>query len=387
MIQDVLRLLVAFAAASAPASDITKDRASVLASDALSGVMVDYCRQAAPNRMDAITSAWQKWRTASQIDAIRTALGSQAVAGIDAGSAKQAADIRQKMASAGTADTVCSQLPAMWAQPGFDMRASYPAAYPVGPTPQAAPAQTPVDRPATAGPALSQSQIETIVSSFYEGYQGLQFTVIETAYLVLKDGTVRHGLPDVGPSGFDIAADRAKFPKRWGRWQKSGGAYTFQFPGDNSFTSPRGAQVRGPARAGLTLDNRYQSASGYQIAGGAGSFSFHNLILRSDGRFTRSNTGFVGGTIGTGNTTVAAGTNWDDKGSATTVTGQGAAGRGGSVSHNGTTDADLQGSYRITGYELELKFDSGRRESHFFFVSADQKLIGLDDGTMIVRKP
>jgi hypothetical protein len=61
--------------------------------------------------------------------------------------------------------------------------------------------------------------------------------------------------------------------------------------------------------------------------------------------------------------------------------------RGGNASSNGTRDADLRGTYRIDGYELSLVFESGRRETHFFYVAPDQKLIGIDDEAMIVPEP
>lgn len=391
IISPILGLAVALAAAAAPLSEVDTARASVVGSDILSATMVDYCRQAAPARATAIDTAWRKWRAVSQVEAIRSALGANAVARTETAFAAQKVSIRQKMEGLGNADAVCAQLPATWSDASFDMRANYPKAYPVSATQAAAPAPAkPVTKLAQGkalGKSLAAAQIETIVSSFYEGYVGTQFTLTETNYLVLKDGTVRSGLPNVGPGDFDVAADRAQFPNKWGQWQKSAGGYVFRFAGDKSFAAPRGASVRGPAKPGLKLDNHYQTASGYQIIGGAGSFNFSNLTLRGDGRFTRSNHGFTGGTVGVGGNAVTAGTTWDDKGSVTTVTGEGAAMRGGGTTRNGTTDADLQGTYRINGYELELLFESGRRESHFFFVSTDQRMIGLDDGTMIVRKP
>ncbi len=206
---------------------------------------------------------------------------------------------------------------------------------------------------------------------FEQGYVGINFQLTEKAYLLLKDGTVRRDLPTVGPSDFDVAADKAANPGNWGRWTRRNGIYVFRFAGDSDFSGVPGEEVHAPAQNSMVLTQGYHSASGYTILGGAGSYSFHSLTFSAAGRFTRANTGFTGGSIGVGPTTVAAGTAWDDKGSATTVTGQGAAVRGGSVSNTGTTDADLQGRYHIDGYQLDLVYDSGRRESHFFYVTAD----------------
>lgn len=392
MTMDFALFAMALSAAATSPSDATNDRMRVIASDTLSSVMVDYCREAAPARAEGVTTAWKRWQLVSEIDAIRSALGPEAVATIETAMADQRTSTRDTLARLGPADTVCAQVPATWTQASFDMRTAYPLAYPVNApaeakTPPAKPVATrgiPATKP---GQTLDQNHIEAIVSSWYEGYVGIQYTLTETAYLVLKDGTVRKGLPDVGPGEFDVAADRAKSPKQWGQWQKSGAAYTFRFPGDKSYTPPRNAQVRARSKTGLTLNNSYQTSSGYQIAGGAGSFSFRKLVLKSDGRFSRANWGFTGGTTGIGETAVVAGTTWDDKGQVTTVTGEGAAMRGGNASSNGTTDADLRGTYRIDGYQLEFTFENDRRETHFFYVTPDQKLIGIDDEAMIVPKP
>ncbi len=383
----VFALALPLAAAPGPVSDSDKARLRVLGSDILGGVMVDYCRQKAPARTEAAEAAWRRWQGASRIAAIRAALGAEAVARDEAAFAAQRTVVEEKMAGQGAPDTVCAQLPAMFAQPGFDMHGLYPAAYPVAGETEApaGPVAEPL-APAT-GHGLAQAQIQTIVSSFYQGYRGVQFTLFETAYLVLKDGTARHGLPSAGPRDFDLAADRAKSPQLWGQWRRQGAGYVFRFPGDRDFAAPPGAEVHGAAPAGLTLNNDFGGASGYQFIGGAGSFSFHHLVLRGDGRFTRASSGFTGGTTGFGNQTIAAGTSWNDKGRATTVTGEGAAVRGGIVDRRATPGAELQGTYRIDGYELDLVFDSGRRESHFFYVTPNHERIGLDDGTMIVRKP
>lgn len=391
---------LAVALATAPDMDagVLNDRMHVVGSDVLSVVMVDYCRETAPARTAAVDAAFAKWRTISQVDAIRAAIGPDAVARTEAAVAAKRASTRQMLVNLGTPDVVCTQLPATWTQSSFDMRANYPKAYPVSQTVQAdtsvasAPGATAVQAKAPVpaarpGAGLNQAQIETIVSSWYQGYYGTQFTLFETGYLVLKDGTVRKGLPTVGPSDFDLAADRAASPDLWGRWQKTGKSYAFRFPGDSGFTTPENDNVQVRTPPGFKLNNSFHASSGYQILGGAGSFSFRSLSLRGDGRFTRATHGFTGGTIGIGATAVSAGTTWDDKGSVTTVTGEGAAVRGGGGRTNGTTDADLEGTYRIDGYELVLTFDSGKRESHFFYVSANREMITVDNESMTVKTP
>lgn len=387
MIEGVLALTLALAAAPAP--DVTSDRMRVLGTDILTGQMIDYCRQRAPARAEAAGAAWQKWRGVSQMEAIRAALGADTVARAEAGFANNRPAVEQKMASLGTPDAQCAQVPAMFTQGAFDMHALYPRAYPVEASqtaPAAQPVKAPVEeaRPLAPGQGLTTAKIETIVSSFHFGYEGVQYTLFENGFLLLKDGTVRHDLPPVGPRDFDVAADKAKSPGLWGRWEKRGPKYVLHFSADKGFVEPDGAEVHGPSPAGQMLNANYESASGYQFIGGGGSFSFHHMVFRKDGRFTRANSGFTGGTVGTGATTIAAGTSWNDKGKSTTITGAGAAVRGGIIDRRGTPDADLQGTYHIDGYQLDLTFDSGRHESHFFYVTQDHGLIGLDNGTMII---
>jgi len=384
MITGVFTLALALAAA-APASDVIDDRLKVLGTDALTAQIVDYCRQNAPARVAAIDAAWQAWRATAQVDAMRPTIDSDVLARAETGFAGKRAAVDQKLASS---DPQCTQIAGMFTQAGMDMHALYPKAYPVEAPAPARPAGAPVDQPHVPAPGqgLATARIEAIVSSFHWGYEGVQYTLFENAFLLLKDGTARYGVPSVGPREFDVAADRKASPGLWGKWQKQGNRYELHFEADKGFVVPDGEEIHGASKAGLMLNGDYSSASGYTFIGGAGSYSFHHLMFRGDGRFTRANSGFTGGTIGTGATTVAAGTSWDDKGRATTITGAGAAMRGGVVDRRGTPDADLQGIYHIDGYELDLRFDSGRQESHFFYVTPDHGLIGLDNGTMIIPK-
>ncbi len=381
MIKGVFAL--ALALTTAPASDVIDDRLKVLGTDALTAQIVDYCRRNAPARAPAITAAWQTWRTASQVDAMRPTIDPGILARAESGFADKRAAVDQKLAAS---DPQCTQIAGMFTQAGMDMHTLYSKAYPIEAAPPAQPTKAPAEDPHTLPPGkgLTTAKIETIVSSFHWGYEGVQYTLFENAFLLLKDGTARYGVPSVGPRDFDVAADRAASPGLWGKWQKQGGQYLLHFEADKGFVVPDGEEVHGPASSGQVLNGDYSSASGYTFIGGAGSYTFHHLMFRGDGRFTRANSGFTGGTMGAGATTVAAGTSWDDKGSATTITGAGAAMRGGVIDRRGTPDADLQGTYRIDGYELDLSFFSGRHESHFFYITPKHDLIGVDNGTMIL---
>ena len=387
MIKGVLTLALALATAAAPAPDVIDDRLKVLGTDALTAQIIDYCRRNAPARSAAASAAWQKWRAASQVDAMRPTIDPDILARAESGFADKRTAVEQKLAAS---DPQCAQIAGMFAQAGMDMHALYPKAYPVEAVapPQPEKAKAPVDAPHALPPGegLTTAKIEAIVSSFHWGYEGVQYTLFENAFLLLKDGTARYGVPPVGPRDFDVAADRKASPGLWGKWQKEGGQYRLHFEADKGFVVPDGEEVHGPSPAGQALNGDYSSASGYGFIGGAGAYTFHHLMFRGDGRFTRANSGFTGGTMGAGATTVAAGTSWDDKGRSTTITGAGAAMRGGVIDRRGTPDADLQGTYRIDGYELDLSFFSGRHESHFFYITPKHDLIGVDNGTMILPR-
>ncbi|WP_343699427.1 hypothetical protein [Caulobacter sp.] len=241
------------------------------------------------------------------------------------------------------------------------------------PAASTAPAAKPTPTQAAAPPsasAVKDGDIEAVLYSWSQiyGIGGLQMN--ETTYLLLKDGSVRRDLPV--ERDFDAAASKAREAGQWGRWRKSGATYQLAF-GGGAFETPPGALVRLPGRSGEALAGSYKTSSSYQIGGGAGAWSVRGVSFTADGRFSAFNTGGAGGSVGMGDSRVVANTVYDDEGSAGGVSGSNFG--GGSSRRTPGGAADRQGTYRIDGYTLTLRYDSGRVERGFFYTDAARRSV------------
>lgn len=240
----------------------------------------------------------------------------------------------------------------------------------------------PQKRAAASGKGLKDADIAHLLYSWDQVYEigGLQYK--EYTYLLLKDGGARRDAPDVPPSDFDVAADRRDHPENWGRWKKEGGKVLVDF-GDG-FEEPPGQLFRTPGRRGERLAGVYEGASSYAIPGGAAAWSNWGLALDRDGRFRRWKSGGAGGSVQGGEHTTTTGAAWDDKGSASVVSAPNFG--GGSSSTTGVTDADLQGTYVIDGWSMELRYDSGRVQRGFFFTDAERRNIWFEGAELSMGK-
>jgi hypothetical protein len=226
---------------------------------------------------------------------------------------------------------------------------------------------------------LSRSSIEAVLYSWKQVITGTTMDVEEDAYLLLKNGKARE-LPPVPPEDFDAAAEQAAEPAKWGTWKKRGGNYVIKLAGHSDYVSPPGAKVARPAPANHQLLGLYK-ASGPASVGvhGSGVWSISYLRFTADHRFSLTNTGGSGGTLD--DTTVV--NRWDDDGSSSSVTNPNLG--GGGTKRRRSTAADRQGTYRIDGYTLELRYDSGRVERRFFFLVTD-RLIWFGDEPYLLDK-
>lgn len=250
-----------------------------------------------------------------------------------------------------------------------------------------APEREPASAPATTskskdfpyraadGHGLDPKDIQAVLYSWEQIYEigGLQ--MYEWMYLVLKDGTVRKGLPPVGPQDFDAAAERKAEPALWGRWKKKGGDYLFAWDDAKEWKKPPGQLVRSPGKKNERLDHSYSTSSSYQVPGGAGAWSKSTISFDKKGRFSTYRNGGVGGSVGDGSSegTVTTAGVWDDDGSATSVSAPNFG--GGGSTKRASTLADREGTYKIDGYSIELHFDSGRVERQFFYVTDDRHAV------------
>ena len=242
---------------------------------------------------------------------------------------------------------------------------------PAAPRPSAPPpAATPIKAGSSSAGAVKDGDIEAIVYSWSQiyGIGGLQMT--ENTYLLLKDGSVRRDLP--AERDFDVAGSKAREAGKWGRWRKQGAAYQLSF-GGGVFQTPPGELVRLPGRPGETLSGDYKASSSYQIGGGAGAWSIQGVSFTPNGRFSAFSTGGAGGGAGVGADRTVATVVHDDEGSASAVSGPNAG--GGTTRRTGSGAADRQGTYRIDGYTLTLRYDNGRVERGFFYTDAARRSV------------
>lgn len=264
------------------------------------------------------------------------------------------------------------------APPATVTRAPSPAAGGKEPTMAAAQAGTtgmPVPFSKPAGQGLRAADVEAVVHTWSETYRGTGMHFDETLYLMLKDGSYRQGLPRMPLDEFDAAGERAAQPKGWGRWRKKGADYEVASsarPGD--FMMLRRQSLRLPARPGEQLDGTYRSDTAAATPW-AVSRSTLKVSFSKDGRFwMRSDGSTVGGvgSAGTGNAVHGAITRTDD---ASTSTVGGTNFGGGASASRPSTEADRSGTYRLDGYAIELRFDSGRVSRLPYYVREDRKAI------------
>jgi hypothetical protein len=247
------------------------------------------------------------------------------------------------------------------------------------------------DAPATAadfryrakpGKGLSPDRVANVLYSWRQVLQVGGLQIDEKAYLLLKDGSARNGVPPVPPEDCDFAREREERPARWGHWRKSAGKLQVNF--GQGWETPPGQTIASPGQPGERFDGDYARYSSFFMIGMASSWSREGIVLRPDGRFSRSKRGGVGSTNGYGDQQVAAYGAWDDKGSASTVSGPGFGGGGSSTT--GVRDGDLHGRYRVDGWALELHYDSGAIERVFFFTYGDRKNIWFEGQALWLDK-
>jgi hypothetical protein len=220
---------------------------------------------------------------------------------------------------------------------------------------------------------IKGKQIEAILFSWAQVYRVTGLQLEENAYLLLKDGSYRTQVPQAPLEEFDVAADKASNPKKWGRWRKEGGKYLLAELGAANFHTPEHQSIKLPARTGEILNGSWSAGSGGTI-GTTGYWSTSSVTLTADGRFTRNSSGGSGGSSSPGaDYNVSVLTVHNDEGSASAV-GSRNFGGGGS-SKNGQTIANRSGTYKLNGYTMELHYDDGRIVRQLFFTDDDRSYI------------
>jgi len=259
------------------------------------------------------------------------------------------------------------------------------------PAPAAAPAPKPADAPypyvaKTPGTGLKPGEIEAIVREWRNEQAGMTMQVRTYYYLLLKDGSWRRSLPPVALEDFDAAAARRGEPKDWGRWQRKGASYELAGAGNDTPQSLRADSVREPARRGETLDGTWEISTAYSTLWSVAR-SHRSVSFEPNGRFSRSSGGGVVGSVGSaaaGNAVGGSVAHDDDRSSSTVG---GANFGGGASRQRPSTLPDRSGTYRLDGYTLELRYDSGRVERLPFCATASRDQLWFDGEELSRAKP
>jgi hypothetical protein len=228
--------------------------------------------------------------------------------------------------------------------------------------------------PVNAKRALAEKDIETVLYSVEQSYRGANYVATDHTFLLLKDGSARSDVPGAAPADFDLAADRAQNPRRWGQWRKVGGEYQIKI-GNGGFTTPSPQVARLPGRKGQRLDKNFTASTG-ENHGTVGFWQTRGLRLSKDGTFKRASSGGGGGTAGHGDTAASVYSTHNDKGGETAIA---TPNIGVSTSkRTGITDSDLTGTYEIDGYTLTLRYNNGKVSRGFFYISHHGKAIWFE---------
>lgn len=220
-----------------------------------------------------------------------------------------------------------------------------------------------VDQLRTApGKGVDPRQVHAVFMSIDSGVR-----YAEHAWILLRDGTLydRAGLP---PSDLNLVVSRQHEPQRWRRWKPAGdGRIEWQRHDDHGRPLDKWQITRGtmanPWPADSKLTGTYTAMSFHGSVGLGGTYNERRLKFEHNGRFsesrfTRSSSGSLAAQQGV---SANASSHSDKTGSRSST---GAAAPGVAISGSGRRDdgADHRGSYRLDGYAMELRYDSGRIE-------------------------
>jgi hypothetical protein len=249
---------------------------------------------------------------------------------------------------------------------------------------QTAPAPASAAAVGSTGAGVPQEAIEAVLHEGVGTTTVWGFAYVETIHLLLKDGWEYSGL-EKPPSDLDVNASRRMEPRKWHHWRKTGRAYEIQENG--TWRALTAGAVR-PLEPGHGLNARVQYSRGYSSGGMGGSVFTRSFSFSPDGRFERSNSALHGsGAVQAGQgVTGSAATSANRQGRSVAggfSSGTAVTGRVSSKSNEGA--GDMSGTYRIVGYTLELRCDSGKVEHLLAFYPDphDNGSIYLNDATYL----
>ncbi len=202
-------------------------------------------------------------------------------------------------------------------------------------------------------------------------------------YVLLNDGTIHDGMP-VAPDEMDVITSRRREPQTWGRWRRQGNdVFVAWSVAPTQWKKLEGEQMV-KSRSTDVLRGRFSGGES-RASGDVGSYSLYGVTFGANNRFeldSRGGTGTGSFTQTTSGTSIQ--TTRDDNGSVTSASTPSAV-----VSSTSTNaNAARTGTYRVNGWNIEMRFGNGRvvRQPFFFLDSEkdaiywDGKVINFDTG-------
>jgi hypothetical protein len=224
-------------------------------------------------------------------------------------------------------------------------------------------------RAVPSGTGISDTQIKGIVHVGRGMTTPTGYQYVESVDLLLSDGWEYSDLTGP-PEDLNVEASKKSEPQKWHHWRQQGGAIYLEVNG--SWTKLDGDLVR-PLESGSTLSKNLVHRTAHTFVGMGGTVGTDRISFHPNGRFERSanvlagsgtvqaSGGFSGGassaTNRNGTTSSSYGTHSGGGGSVTARSSHSTAGGSGAAT----------GSYRISGYTLELDCTNGQVQRFLAF--------------------
>ena len=224
-----------------------------------------------------------------------------------------------------------------------------------------------------AGQGIQDAQIaevylhSTITQTMGMSFQlGISSTL--SLYLLLTDGTIHDGIP-VAPDEMDISTSRRREPEKWGRWRRQGDGVQVAWNVEPGVWKPLEGERMRKASSGDVLRGRFGGGQS-TASGDASSYSLYGVTFLPGQRFETDSRGGSGtGSFTQTMSGTSIQTTRDDEGSVTSATTPGAV----VSSTRSGPSASRTGTFRITGWNLEARFDDGRVARQPFFFLDDKR--------------
>jgi hypothetical protein len=201
------------------------------------------------------------------------------------------------------------------------------------------------------GAGLKDNQIYGVfLHSYYAigvgGYGYIQYE----PYLYLKDGTVYND-PFLAPNSFNVALSKKEEPQKWGKWTRKGDNFTITWnESDDGKPETKEGIATQPGSSDQRLEGYFENISGggnTAFGGNTSIIAYNGYTFKRDGTFSRD--GGAGGSSGN-----------DYTGNAPNVS-------------FSTQNASARGTYKISGYNIELKFADGKVWRRAFTLAGGDK--------------